>query len=49
MPSPEEVLQEVMYRVILHSLGLLHVVACSEVDAGIEAGGSLLSVHRYLL
>ena len=29
--------------------GLLCVVACSEVDAGVQAGGSLLSAHPFLL
>ena len=29
--------------------GLLHVAACSEVDAGVETGGSLLSAHLFLL
>ena len=35
--------------VILHCSGLLCVVACSEVDAGVEVGGSLLSAHSFLL
>ena len=47
--SPEGVQQEVMSIVILHCSGLLHVVACSKVDAGVEAGGSLLSAHPFLL
>ena len=47
--SPEVVQQEVMSIVILHCSRLLHVVACSEVEAGVEAGGSLLSAHPFLL
>ena len=47
--SPEEVRQEVMSIVILHCSGLLRVVACSEVEARVEAGGSLLSAHPFLL
>ena len=47
--SPEEVRQEVTSIVILHCSGLLNVVACSEVEAGVEAGGSLLSAHPFLL
>ena len=34
---------------IYSNSGLLHVVACSEVDAGVEAGGSLLSARPFLL
>ena len=47
--SPEEVRQEVMSIVILHCSGLLHVVACSKVDAGVKAGDLLLSAHLFLL
>ena len=47
--SPEEVQQEVMSIVILHCSGLLRVVACSKVDAGVEARDLLLSVHPFLL
>ena len=47
--SPEGVQLEVMSIVILHCSGLLCVVACSEIDAGVEARGSLLSVHPFLL
>ena len=39
--SPEAVQQEVTSIVILHCSGLLHVVVFSEVEAGVEAGGSL--------
>ena len=45
----EEVRQEVTSIVILHCSGLLRVVECSKVDAGVEAGGSLLSTHPFLL
>ena len=38
-----------MSIVVLHCLGLLCVVACSEVDAVIEAGGLLLSAQPFLL
>ena len=47
--SPEEVQREVTSIVILHCSGLLRVVACSKVDAGVKAGGLLLSAHLFLL
>ena len=47
--SPEEVRQEETTIAILHCSGLLCVVACSEVEAGVEAEGSLLSAHPFIL
>ena len=47
--SPEEVRQEETSIAILHCSGLLRVIACSEVDAGVKAGGLLLSAHPFLL
>ena len=47
--SPEGVQQEVMSIVILHCPGFLRVIACSKIDAGVEAGGSLLTAHPFLL
>ena len=38
-----------MSILILHCSGLVRVVACSKVDAGVEVGGSLLSAHPFLL
>ena len=47
--SLKEVRQEVTSIVILHWSGLLRVVACSEVEVGVEEEGSLLSAHSFLL
>ena len=34
---------------VYSNFALMHVVACSEIYAGVKVGGSLLSVHLFLM